>query len=384
MEEGRALRRLSEIALRSNQPSAMVRYASDAIAALEQTGVSRELAMAYSHKSRIHMVAFEAEEAIQWGERAVELAEELGDDETLMHALNNIGIVQLWHSQPAEGRQKLERSLQLALAGNHDEHAARAFSNLASGLLVHYDYAASLAYAEQGLEFCARHDLDNWRHGLWSLPVRILFEQGNWIEAGQAVRSAPSIYGDEWIESWLPVVELRLQFRRGDLVPAEAMDAARATVNSNVAIEVAYLMAAAVAESAWLDGDLDRCRLEAQPRYDSACGLRVPRFVGELGYWMWRAGAITEVPAGAAEPYASQMAGDWRAAAAMWEKYGCPYERGMALMDGDEPAQLEALRIFEQLGRGRSSRNSSGRCAHTECAAFRAGRGLPPAAMPLA
>jgi DNA-binding NarL/FixJ family response regulator len=34
----------------------------------------------------------------------------------------------------------------------------------------------------------------------------------------------------------------------------------------------------------------------------------------------------------------------------MWEKIGCPYERGMALMDGDEAAQLAALEIFERLG----------------------------------
>jgi len=34
----------------------------------------------------------------------------------------------------------------------------------------------------------------------------------------------------------------------------------------------------------------------------------------------------------------------------MWEKCGCPYEQGMALMDGDEAAQLKALEIFEGLG----------------------------------
>jgi DNA-binding CsgD family transcriptional regulator len=350
VEEGRALRRLSEIALKANQQSAMARYAAEAIQALEQTSVSRELAMAYSHRSRIHMVAYEAEAAIYWGERAIVLAEDLGDDETLMHALNNIGIVQLWHSQPVEGRQKLERSLQLALDGNHQEHAARAYFNLASGLLVHYDYAASLAYADSGLQFCASHDLDNWRHALWSIRGRGFFEQGNWTEAALAVRDAPSIAGDLWIESWLPVLQLRLQIRRGNSIPPGAWDAARGTSQSTIFAEVAYPTAATVAESAWLAGDLEQCRLEAKRLYDGACDLRIPRFMGELGYWMWRAGAITTPPPGAAEPYATQIAGDWRTAAAMWENYGCPYEQGMALMDGDQAAQLEALQIFERLG----------------------------------
>jgi DNA-binding NarL/FixJ family response regulator len=65
---------------------------------------------------------------------------------------------------------------------------------------------------------------------------------------------------------------------------------------------------------------------------------------------MWRAGAITAAPVAAGEPYATQIAGHWRQAAAMWEKLGCPYEQGMALMDGDEAAQRAALELFTQIG----------------------------------
>jgi DNA-binding NarL/FixJ family response regulator len=65
---------------------------------------------------------------------------------------------------------------------------------------------------------------------------------------------------------------------------------------------------------------------------------------------MWRAGAIREPPAGAAEPYVLQIAGNWRAAADAWERIGCPYERAMALMDGDAEAQRAALATFEELG----------------------------------
>jgi DNA-binding CsgD family transcriptional regulator len=44
------------------------------------------------------------------------------------------------------------------------------------------------------------------------------------------------------------------------------------------------------------------------------------------------------------------MAGDWHAAAAFWERVGCPYEQALALVDGDEAAQRAALEIFERLG----------------------------------
>jgi hypothetical protein len=44
------------------------------------------------------------------------------------------------------------------------------------------------------------------------------------------------------------------------------------------------------------------------------------------------------------------MKGDWKAAAAAWERIGCPYERALALAGGDEPAQLQALDILTGLG----------------------------------
>jgi DNA-binding NarL/FixJ family response regulator len=44
------------------------------------------------------------------------------------------------------------------------------------------------------------------------------------------------------------------------------------------------------------------------------------------------------------------MSGDWRAAAAAWERLRCPYETARALAGGDQAAQREALRRFEQLG----------------------------------
>ena len=40
----------------------------------------------------------------------------------------------------------------------------------------------------------------------------------------------------------------------------------------------------------------------------------------------------------------------WREAADAWQAVGCPFERARALEDGDAPAQLEALAIYEDLG----------------------------------
>jgi DNA-binding CsgD family transcriptional regulator len=70
---------------------------------------------------------------------------------------------------------------------------------------------------------------------------------------------------------------------------------------------------------------------------------------GEVGYWMWKSGAITDPPERAAVPFRLLMQGKWREAAHRWGQIGCPYERGLALAEGDAEGMLAAVEIFDQL-----------------------------------
>jgi DNA-binding CsgD family transcriptional regulator len=72
--------------------------------------------------------------------------------------------------------------------------------------------------------------------------------------------------------------------------------------------------------------------------------------LGDLAFWLWKLGELSEVSDGVAEPYQLVIDGDAIAAAAIWENRGIPYERGVALMHGDQKARLEALEVFETLG----------------------------------
>jgi DNA-binding CsgD family transcriptional regulator len=109
-------------------------------------------------------------------------------------------------------------------------------------------------------------------------------------------------------------------------------------------------VAAARAEAAWLQGNVEQCLAAARVGFDLALEHDDPWVRGELGIWMWRAGGLSHPLAGAAEPFALQMAGDWQGAAALWARIGCPYERALAFIDGDEPALKRALALFEELG----------------------------------
>ena len=48
-----------------------------------------------------------------------------------------------------------------------------------------------------------------------------------------------------------------------------------------------------------------------------------------------------------AEPYASQLAGEWERAVAFWDEAGCPYEAALARADSGDESQLR--RAFDEL-----------------------------------
>ena len=133
-------------------------------------------------------------------------------------------------------------------------------------------------------------------------------------------------------------------------------------------------MRAARAEAAWLADDRPRALAEARAAWDLALHHRHPWHTGELAFWRWRAGERVRLPAFAARPFAREIAGDWRRAAAAWERLGCPYERARALADGDEAAQLTALEIFDQLGARPDSSACASACAPAARATSRAAR----------
>lgn len=96
-------------------------YAAEAVTALKGLPPSPELAIAYSNRAQLHMLADDYQQAVLWGSRAIELAEKLDATETLVHALNNVGSAEMFVGKEG-GRIKLEESLRLALANDLQDH----------------------------------------------------------------------------------------------------------------------------------------------------------------------------------------------------------------------------------------------------------------------
>lgn len=71
---------------------------------------------------------------------------------------------------------------------------------------------------------------------------------------------------------------------------------------------------------------------------------------GALAFWMWKLGLMETIPESTAAFYKRMIQGQWQEAAAFWESRAVPYERGLALMHGDNRARIQAVEIFETLG----------------------------------
>jgi len=322
-----------------------------AIELLERLPPGPELAMAYSAQSHLRMLTQDLDEAVVWGERAIDLARRLGEVATLVHALNNVGSVRL-NVGKEEGRPQLEESLRLAREAGLEEHVARALANLVAVAVRTRDYARLDHYAEEAIAYCTEHDLDTVRFLVLAWKARSLFDRAAWTNGSELANGVLSSLNAPQLARCIAQLVLGwTRTRRGDPDPWGALDEALELATSIGGLKELWPVRAARAETFWFAGDVEGVRGEARAGLDLAQSKNDPWAIGEMSFWMWRARDIDAPPNGAAEPYALQMSGDWARAAALWEKFGCPYEAAMAWADGpNEDALRMALDTFERLG----------------------------------
>jgi DNA-binding CsgD family transcriptional regulator len=306
--------------------------------------------MAYSNLAQLRMLEEDAPGAVRWGMQALALAETLGDDEIQVHALTNVGTAQYSRGEE-EGRARLETSLRIALERGFEEHAGRAFTNLGSCAAVLRQYARASRYFDEGIAYCAEHDLDLWRLYMAGWRARIRLEMGDWTGAADEASEVLASYRlSPVMRTPALVVLIWLRLRRGDPGSAPILDELREMARRTGEPQRIAPVAVARAEAAWLRGDLATCQAEARTGYELTREHAGSFNLGQLYYWLWKSGAQLDIPAGLPEPYALQCSGDWRSAAAAWERIGCPFERALALAEGDAKARRDALAILDDLG----------------------------------
>lgn len=349
-KEGDSLRWLSRFAYLMGDRKAADVFGEQAVALLETVPAGAELAMAYSNLSQLAMLAERLDEALRLGEKAVTLAERMNRPDIVCHALNNLGSAGQWLDLAA-GRLHLARSLEIALEQNFQEHAARAFTNSACSEMNQLGFDAAQSFLDRGINYCVENDLVTWRDYMRGVLAQLLLRQGQWEEAAaEALDVLSNDHATMLVRYPALIALVKLRIRRGDPSAEPLFQEMKQFLEKGTELQRLAPYACVMAEQAWLgQGDRD----EALRLIDLADSLSPTRAVfSELATWRQKLAPHSHPgdTSGMAAPYQLLLAGDWQAAAALWAELNAPYERGLALAQGDEEAQRAALEIFENLG----------------------------------
>jgi DNA-binding CsgD family transcriptional regulator len=249
-----------------------------------------------------------------------------------------------------EGRRELERVVEAADRAGFSERAGRVFLDLAGAAVGTRSHARATHYLTRALDYCGDHGLELYRLYLLELRARSLLDQGRWTAAADSASLVQQVPRTSITPRIVALVVLGLvRARRGDPGHREALDEARGLAEPSGELERIAPVATARAEAAWLAGNVEAVAGETDAALELALARGVPGWIGELLCVRRRAGLHDPLPTRVARPYALQLAGDWKGAAALWSELGCPYEEALALADADDEAALR--RSYEALQR---------------------------------
>lgn len=313
---------------------------------------SLECVELYYSKAYREMLARQGTAAFESIRRAREIADsvdDLGDAPWRLKMME--GCAHIVVGNPQVGARILAESAKEADAEENHRNLAVALGMLGSGGGEARLYQVGISALNRGIQRGLATDEDYQVAYNRSWMARVAHEQGRWDEAVEWAQLVDRTSLDRTGISVLTALTAlgRVRVRRGDpdgLGLLEEM----VEVGRSHELQHAWNAICGRAEYHWLRGDREGGWDELVPAYERALATESEWAQGEIGFWMWRTGAIEGPPNGAAEPFRLQMEGDWRAAADRWAEIGCPYEVALALADGDEDALREAHEIFTSLG----------------------------------
>ena len=310
------------------------RLAQEAVDLLEELPAGPELARAYARMANQAQVFLDEEGTARWGKRALDLAEELGEAEVLVWTLTTMGVMD---ATADRGTEKLERALTLALDHGTDDQVARVYSGLVFEAVRHRKWDSADRWLAEALPYAIERDLDHWRSYLLSWRGQASLDRGRWDDAAADAEAALFNPHARLTRSWPLFVLAQLRARRGDPDAIAALDDVVALVEEDHGqkrIPGALLRI----EALYLAGDREGAEAAAGA---IPVGSLVDRWIaGKLAVWRMRLRLPLEDAGPLPRPFALELEGDHRGAAAAWEELESPYDAAMALADSDDEDDL--------------------------------------------
>jgi DNA-binding CsgD family transcriptional regulator/tetratricopeptide (TPR) repeat protein len=348
LEEGEALRSLSEILWCPGRVRESEHAARDAVALLESLPPGPELAHAYSNLAHICAASGRFSEGAAWAERSLELAERVGDSEIALQASTRLGAFELEKKGPG----RLEQIIEIAKRRGLDEHVGRAYILLLASATAGHRYDIAEAHVQDAIAYCSERGLERDRLYMIAYGARLDLDLGRWSEAADAAATVLRVRRTSITPRIVALVILALtRARRGDPDHTSLLDEAWALARPTTELTRWDRVSAARAEVAWLAGD----REGVAAATDETLALAVERdsgaLVATLGAWRRRVGLDSPPVPISAVPYTLELAGEWERAAERWRELGCRYESALALAETEREDSLRsALDELQALG----------------------------------
>ena len=346
---GRCTQMLSRFHWHMGDGDAARAKALEAIEILEPLGESVALARAYSGLAQLKNLAEYNDQAIVWGERALELATRLGDDRTQAHVLVNLGSVRL----DVDHRQisgLLDAHAFADEVGDRHE-AARALVNLAYALMSWAQPELAVRYGRQALAYAERNEVHNLASYIAVTLAWLQLRSGAWEEAEQATR-AELEKSSSVAQLVAKTVLTELAVRRGDADASERLaDLAAQAVRASEPQRLAPLVELETEWALTTGAAMPIERFEALLDETWQPGGLIGWGAIRVAAWARVAGIPVDVDPPASVAHAAMLRGDWAEAADAFGDVGWAYDRALmlSLLDHEE-ALTEAIAIARDLG----------------------------------
>jgi DNA-binding CsgD family transcriptional regulator/tetratricopeptide (TPR) repeat protein len=345
---GRDLCNLSAALWRLCRGGESILAAQEAVLLLEAAPLSPGLPWAYARLGVATLVSGRKDEGLELISRASDLGQQLDQANVVSYALNAIGLTLAQDGE--DGIPTIERALRVALEADVQEAAGRAYSSLQEASICQHRFDDAGRYYDEGMAYCDERELGVFSTCLTGGRASALLKVGRWDEAAAISAQMLSRPGVSPVNRLNPLIALGgVRGRRGEGNAWELLDEAIALAEGTAEPCWIVPIRAIRAELRYLAGEPDLAAEEVRAASEHL-GQVDPWDAWSVAIWLSRMQQPVDVPASAPEPYALEMAGDWKAASAQWEQLGCPYDAVLArLGSADEAGLMDALSTLEAL-----------------------------------
>jgi len=338
--EARTLRTLSSFLWSPGRVAEARAAGRRAVELLEPLDSPRELGLAYANMAFLAQSAADSEEALIWGTRANVVGERLDEVELRAAALTALAASAALAGRTTR-RGDLDELIALTERPGVLDTCGWLLHEIGRTCLARRSYVEAYRHLARSLAHCSEHGLEPYRQYALAYSAQAALEQGRWSEAADLAAFVLGARRGSTLPTILALVVTALAgARRGTLDPWPQLDEAQALAEPSRELGRIAPVAAARAETAWLEERPDAVAPLTDAAFELAIDLRASRYIGELALWRRRAGVDEAIPHDTLDPHAAELEGDWQRAADLWSQLACPYEAALALADADEEGPL--------------------------------------------